>query len=53
MRDSAIVTIEHVQEVICRESDGIISLAFVGLERPDQDHLLKKGFPCKRSLWLL
>ena len=41
LRDSAIVTIEHVQEMICREMDGIISLAFGDLDRPDQGHLLK------------
>ena len=41
MRDSAIVTIEHVQEMICRESNGIISLTFPDLERPDQGHLQK------------
>ena len=42
LRDSAVVTIEHVKEVICRETDGISSLTFGGLERPDQGHLLKK-----------
>ena len=41
MRDSAIVTMEHVLEVIFRKSDGIISLTFGDLERPDQGHLLK------------
>ena len=41
MRDSAIVTIEQVQEIICRESNGIISLTFPDLERPDQGHLQK------------
>jgi hypothetical protein len=32
---------EHVLEMIYRESDGIISLTFGYLERPDQGHLLK------------
>ena len=41
MRDNAIVTMEHVLEVIFRKSDGIISLTFGDLERPDQGHLLK------------
>ena len=41
VRDSAIVTMKHVQEMIWRESDGIISLTFCDLERPDQGHLLK------------
>ena len=41
VRDSAIVTIEHVQEMICRESDGIISLTFDDLEASDQGHLLE------------
>ena len=45
VRDSAIVTMKHVQEMIWRESDGIISLTFCDLERPDQGHLMKKmGF---------
>ena len=43
VRDSAIVTIKHIQKMICRESNGIISLTFGDLERPDQDHLPKKG----------
>ena len=40
VRDSAIVTIEQVQEMICRESNGIISLTFPDPER-DQGHLQK------------
>ena len=41
LRNSALVTIEHVQEVICRASDGIINLTFGDLERSYQGHLLK------------
>ena len=32
VRDSARVTIEHLWELICRESNGIISLTFGDLE---------------------
>ena len=41
MLDSPLVTIGHVEDVICRGSDGIISSTFGDLERPDQGHLLK------------
>ena len=41
VRNSAIVTIEHVLEMIFRESNGIFSLTFGDLERPDQGHLRK------------
>ena len=33
-----------------RESDDIISLTFGDLERSDQGHLLKTGFPYKIAL---
>ena len=39
MRDCAIVTIEHVQEMICRESDDIIRFTFDDLETSDQGDL--------------
>ena len=48
VRDSAIVTIEHVYEIICRKSNGIISLTSGDLERSDQGHLLKKQAFCAR-----
>ena len=35
--------------MIWRESDGIISLNFGGLERPDQGHLLKNRFSVQDS----
>ena len=35
--------------MIWRESDGIISLNFGGLERPDQGHLLKNRFSVRDS----
>ena len=50
MRDSAVVTIEHLYEVIGRGSDGIISLTFGDLERSDQGHLLKNRVPCEIAL---
>ena len=42
VRDSAIVTIQHLKEVIGRGSNGMISLTFGDLERSDQGHLLEK-----------
>ena len=41
VRDSAIVTTEHVWELIVRGSDGVISLTFGELERSDQGQQLK------------
>ena len=49
VRDSAIVTIEQVQEMICRESNGIFSLTFSDPERPDQGHLLKNRVSVRDS----
>ena len=49
MRDSAIVTIEHLKELIGRGSDGVISLTFGDLERSDQGHLLKNTISVRDS----
>ena len=40
---------KHVQEMLCRESDGIISLTFGDPERPDQGHLLKNRVSVRDS----
>ena len=45
-RESAIVSIQHLWEVIGRGSNGVISLTFGDLERSDQGHLLEN-----RLLW--
>ena len=37
MRDSAKVTIEDIYELICCESDGVISLTFGDLESNSRD----------------
>ena len=49
VRDSAIVTIEHLLELICRESNGMISLTLGDLERPNQGHLLKNRVSVRDS----
>ena len=49
VRDSAIVTIQHLQEVIGPGSNGMISLTFGDLERPDQGHLLKNSVSVRDS----
>ena len=49
VRNSAIVTIEHVLEMIFRESNGIFSLTFGDLERPNQGHLLKNTVSVRDS----
>jgi hypothetical protein len=49
VRDSAIVTIKHVEEMIWRKSIGIISLTFGDLGRPDQGHLLRNRFSVRDS----
>ena len=49
MRDSATVTIEHLQGVIGRGSDGIISLTLGDLGRSDQGHLLKNRVSVRDS----
>ena len=49
VRDSSIVTMEHVFEMIFRESNGLFSLTFGDLERPDQDHLLKNRVSVRDS----
>ena len=50
VRDSAIiVTIQHLQEVIGRGSNGVISLNFGDLERSDQGHLLDNRFSVRDS----
>ena len=41
VRDSAIVYIKHLYNVMGRKSDGVISSTFGDLERSDQGQLLK------------
>ena len=48
-RDSAIVTMEHVWELMVRGSDGVISLTFGDLERSNQGQLLKKTVSVRDS----
>ena len=49
MRDSAIVTIERLYELIGRGSDDVVSLTFGDLERSDQGHLLKNTVSVRDS----
>ena len=53
VRDSAIVTIEHVYELIRRESDGLTSLTFCDIERSDRGHLMKNRVFCARQRYSL
>ena len=48
VRDRAIVTIQHLEEVIGCGSNGMISSTFGDLERSDQGHLLEKQAFCAR-----
>ena len=49
MRDSVIVTIERLLELIGRESDGVVSLTFGDLGRSDQGHLQKNTVSVRDS----
>ena len=49
VRDSAIVTIQPLLEVIGPGLNGMISSTFGDLERPDQGHLLKNRVPVRDS----